>query len=208
MPAAARSRREVLPAPARSRGAVGQVRFGARGGSAPALPGSAAATLTILVMASHPARATRMILEEWGHAVVMAGSKGTPDASEWQKADLVLVDLDGWGPGALAAVAAVRCAESGIGGHVPVIALAADAAGADLAVCKDAGADARVPTPLDPDTLNGEIDRLGALVARWRLTRACLDPAAWSRGWRARATSGGAVWGARQVRHRFALPGM
>ena len=135
----------------------------------------------------------------------MAGSTRAPDACEWRKADLVLVDTCDWAPGVLAAVAALRGAESATGGHVPVIAVAADADTIDAAACREAGADARLPAPLDPHLLNREIDRLGPVVARWRLTRACLDPAAWSRGWQAHATSGAAAWGARQVRHRLAL---
>jgi CheY-like chemotaxis protein len=147
-----------------------------------------------------------MVLEEWGHAVVVTGSTGTPDASEWQKADLVLVALGPSGTGVLDAVAAVRDRESGTGGHIPVIAVVADTESSGPAACVEAGADGCVSMPLDPEALNSEIDRLGPVVARWRLTRACLDPAAWSQGWEACAKSRYAVRAAQRVR-RFALPG-
>ncbi|MHB8080135.1 MAG: ATP-binding protein [Candidatus Krumholzibacteriia bacterium] len=78
--------------------------------------------------------------------------------------NIVLMDvqmpvLDGFG-----ATRAIREREAAAGGHLPIVALTAQALKGDEARCRAAGMDAYVAKPVDPDTLWRTLDRLLAPV--------------------------------------------
>jgi len=109
---------------------------------------------TILVAEDEPTgrRYVRRVLEERGCRVLLAeNGQQAVEAAQGQHVDLVLMDvgmpvLDG-----LEATRRIR--ETAGGAHVPIIALTAHAMSGDEAKCRQAGCDAYLAKPVDPDDL-------------------------------------------------------
>ncbi len=74
--------------------------------------------------------------------------------------DVVLMDVQMPEMDGLAAVAAIRKAESGAGSRVPIIALTAHAMTSDARRCLEAGMDSHLPKPIDAPKLFAEIESL------------------------------------------------
>jgi len=101
------------------------------------------------------------LLEKMGHQVTVADN-GSLALESWRAGgfDLILMDmmmpvLDG-----LETTRRIRAAERELGGHIPVIAMTANAMQGDRERCIEAGMDGYVSKPVKPDTLYQEIDRI------------------------------------------------
>ena len=106
------------------------------------------------------------LLQRRGYTVGLAGDgREALAAIAREPWDVVLMDvqmpvLDGFG-----ATRALRERERTDGGHLPVVALTAQALSGDEQRCREAGMDAYVAKPIDPDTLWRTLDRLLAPAA-------------------------------------------
>jgi PAS domain S-box-containing protein len=106
-------------------------------------------------------------LEKAGHRVSLANNgKEAVDASEHQDFDLVLMDvqmpvLDG-----LEATAIIRQREKAAGGHLNIIAMTAAAMKGDRERCFEAGMDAYISKPINPEELFSTIaEQTHAVIA-------------------------------------------
>ncbi len=96
-----------------------------------------------------------MLLEEWGHEVTCAPS-GRRALAEWEAAefDAVLMDVQMPDVDGLEATRRIRAREDQSGGHIPIIAMTANAMPASRDECLDAGMDAHITKPIDPSELH------------------------------------------------------
>jgi signal transduction histidine kinase/CheY-like chemotaxis protein len=101
------------------------------------------------------------ILENRGHSVSIAGT-GLEALALWEtrRFDLILMDVQMPDMGGLEATTAIRRQECASGGHIPIIALTAQAMSGDREKCFAAGMDGFVTKPLRQDDLFREIRRL------------------------------------------------
>ena len=104
------------------------------------------------------------LLETRGHKVVHAahGRLGV-EASATEEFDVILMDvhmpvLDG-----LAATREIRAAEQLSGGHVPIVAMTAEAMKGDREKCLEAGMDAYVSKPINESELHRVLDQFPAI---------------------------------------------
>jgi two-component system sensor histidine kinase/response regulator len=118
------------------------------------------------------------LLEKRGHKVSVA-STGLEALEAIERSapssfDLVLMDVQMPEMGGLEAAASLRKKEQSAGGHLPIIAMTAHALQGDLKRFLDAGMDACLFKPLDPETLEATLDgvmglkdeRPSAVIAR------------------------------------------
>jgi two-component system, sensor histidine kinase and response regulator len=94
------------------------------------------------------------LLEKWGHSVLVANNGNEAlQALERERFDLVLMDV--WMPemGGFEATEAIRERERETGGHLPVVAMTAHAMKGDRERCLEAGMDAYVSKPIEPQRL-------------------------------------------------------
>ena len=119
------------------------------------------ACLRILLAEDNPVNqeVASVILHKWGHQVVLAET-GRQALSRWEDEhfDLVLMDVQMPEMSGLEATAQIRRQESGTNGHVPIIAMTAYAMQGDRDRCFQAGMDACVIKPIDPEQLQKVID--------------------------------------------------
>ena len=94
------------------------------------------------------------LLEKKGHTVAVAGN-GNEAISllASQRFDLILMDVQMPEMDGLEATAVIREKEGGTGSHIPIIALTAHAMTGDRERCLEAGMDAYVTKPVQPDSL-------------------------------------------------------
>jgi signal transduction histidine kinase/DNA-binding response OmpR family regulator len=103
------------------------------------------------------------ILERAGFVpVVVADGRAAVEAFERDLFDLILMDMQMPEMNGLDAARAIRDRERIRGGHVPIVALTANAMTGDREVCLEAGMDDYVTKPLRPKDLFAVIDRLSS----------------------------------------------
>jgi signal transduction histidine kinase/CheY-like chemotaxis protein len=105
------------------------------------------------------------LLSKQGHSVeAVTSGQAVLDAIVRAPYDLVLMDVQMPGMDGFAATASIRARERRTGGHLPIIALTANAMVGDKERCLAAGMDGYVSKPIDIRELTGEIARVrGAL---------------------------------------------
>ncbi len=128
----------------------------ASGPAKPATQREFASRLRILVAEDNPVNqlVARTVLEKQGHEVVLArnGVEAVREARA-QSFDVVLMDVQMPEMDGLAATRAIRQAENGTGGHVPILGVTAHAMKGDRERCLAAGMDGYVPKPIRPGPL-------------------------------------------------------
>jgi len=98
------------------------------------------------------------LLKKQGHSVtVTSNGKEAVEAIKDAEFDLVLMDVEMPVMDGLSATRAIRRRECKLGGHVPVVALTANA---DRAECIAAGMDAYIPKPLRADVLRATVHQV------------------------------------------------
>ena len=110
-----------------------------------------ARALRVLVAEDNPinARLATSILAKQGHTARVVGTgKELLSALERESPDLILMDVQMPEMDGLAASRAIREQERASGGHVPIVAMTADAASDDQQRCLDAGMDAYLAKPI------------------------------------------------------------
>ncbi len=99
------------------------------------------------------------LMEKWGHSVTLVETgKAALDILENQSFDVVLMDVQMPEMDGLEATAAIRAREKINGGHVPIVAMTANAMVGDRERCLDAGMDGYVSKPLQIKELFATID--------------------------------------------------
>ncbi len=100
-------------------------------------------------------------LEKRGHTVVLASTgREALDVLQQQHCDLVLMDVQMPDMDGLEATAAIRAQEQISGGHMPIVAMTANAMEDDRNRCLQAGMDAYVAKPFKPFELMATIEAL------------------------------------------------
>ena len=138
---------------------------------APAGPeGAPPESLNVLLAEDNPVNVkfALKVLERAGHRVVVAGN-GREAVNQWQSRpfDLILMDVQMPEMDGLDATRAIRSAEAargGGGGHVPIVAMTANAMAGDREMCIDAGMDGYVTKPVKRETLFAEVGRVMAIA--------------------------------------------
>ncbi|MBI4603830.1 MAG: response regulator, partial [Planctomycetes bacterium] len=101
-------------------------------------------------------------LEKGGHSVVVAATgKDALAALEKQRFDVVLMDMQMPEMDGLEATAEIRGREKSRGGHIPIIAMTANAMKGDKEVCLAGGMDGYISKPVE---LRALLEALGDLV--------------------------------------------
>jgi CheY-like chemotaxis protein len=103
------------------------------------------------------------LLERAGHQVVLAGN-GRQAVDLWasQPFDLILMDIQMPEMDGLEATRAIRQRETDRNGHIPIIAMTANAMAGDREMCVQAGMDGYVAKPVKKDALFAEVNRVMA----------------------------------------------
>lgn len=120
-------------------------------------------SLRILLVEDHPVnqKLAATILKKWGHQVTIAnnGQEGVAQAiaCAW---DLIFMDMQMPVMGGLEATRAIRQHEAEHGGHVPIVAMTANAMEADQLACMEAGMDDFVAKPFNVATVKAAIERV------------------------------------------------
>jgi CheY-like chemotaxis protein len=105
------------------------------------------------------ARVAEGILTRQGHRVtVVPDGQAALDAVASQPWDLVLMDVQMPRLCGLEATREIRRREQDVAGHLPILALTANAAEGDRRRCLEAGMDGYIPKPVQADRLLGEIN--------------------------------------------------
>jgi signal transduction histidine kinase/DNA-binding response OmpR family regulator len=117
----------------------------------PALPAEGARRFRILLTEDNAVNQHLAVslLEKQGHAVIVASNGMEALAAlRGRTYDLILMDMQMPGMGGIEATARIREGERQSGGHIPIIALTANAMKGDRESCLAAGMDGYVPKPL------------------------------------------------------------
>jgi PAS domain S-box-containing protein len=94
------------------------------------------------------------LLARWGHRVVLAvNGREAVEKSAEQDFDLILMDMQMPEMGGVEAAVLIRQREAGTGRHTPIIAQTANAMAEDRERCLQAGMDAHISKPLQPQKL-------------------------------------------------------
>ncbi len=108
-------------------------------------------------------RLIRALLEKRGHRVTMVGN-GTAALAAWRQdrfhcilMDIQMPEMDGY-----EATRRIRAQESGVGAHIPIIALTAHAMKGDREKCLQAGLDSYIPKPIQTEALDAALTGLPA----------------------------------------------
>jgi len=125
--------------------------------------GGAAERFRVLLAEDHPTNrkfAVRL-LEKAGHTVIIA-EDGAKAVAAWESEvlDLILMDIQMPGMDGLEATREIRRRESGLGKHIPIVAMTANAMAGDREACLEAGMDGYVAKPVKKESLFAEIGRL------------------------------------------------
>jgi two-component system sensor histidine kinase/response regulator len=106
-----------------------------------------------------------VLLRKAGHEVsVVTTGRGAIDAVANGHYDVVLMDVQMPDIDGLVATAAIRQAEKGTTGHIPIIALTAHAMSDDRRRCLAAGADGYLAKPFSPEQLHAALDEVRGLA--------------------------------------------
>ena len=104
-----------------------------------------------------------ILLEKWGHTVEVANNgKEAVDALKKGAFDLVLMDVQMPEMDGFEATTAIRNSEKVIGGHLPIIAMTANAMKEDLQHCIEIGMDGYVLKPIQRSALQEAINKVAA----------------------------------------------
>ena len=107
---------------------------------------------------------TKRLVENQGHTVVLVASgRQALEAIEAGNVDLVLMDVQMPDMNGFEATAAIRERERRTKGHLPIIAMTANAMQGDKELCLDAGMDAYVSKPVNLNELFTAIERVMSL---------------------------------------------
>jgi signal transduction histidine kinase/DNA-binding response OmpR family regulator len=135
---------------------------------APAGVDAAAHPLDVLLAEDNPVNVkfALKVLERAGHRVVVAGN-GREAVGQWESRpfDLILMDVQMPEMDGLDATRAIRQSEAARGGgngHIPIIAMTANAMAGDREMCLTAGMDGYVTKPVKRESLFAEVDRVMA----------------------------------------------
>jgi signal transduction histidine kinase/CheY-like chemotaxis protein len=149
-------------------------------GDTKASPTSAPAALSVLVVEDHPVnqRLAIGLLQRMGHQPTLVGNgQEALDLLAKQRFDLVLMDMQMPVMDGLEATRRVRLREAeqrvrdlgaqaqASSGHLPIIAMTANAMDSDRALCREAGMDGYVSKPVRSAALVAEIARVMGQVA-------------------------------------------
>ncbi|MBI4207390.1 MAG: response regulator [Betaproteobacteria bacterium] len=131
----------------------------------PALPAPAPAEekLDVLLVEDNPLsqKLAHYVLRKQGHGIVVVDNGvAALEALERQRFDLILMDVRMPRMDGLATTAAIRDKERRTGGHVPIIAMTANAMVGDRESCLRAGMDDCLIKPIQPSSLIEAIQRL------------------------------------------------
>jgi CheY-like chemotaxis protein len=131
---------------------------------APANEGApASAPLNVLLAEDNPVNVkfALKVLERAGHQVTVAGN-GREAVELWSSKpfDLILMDVQMPEMDGLDATRAIRRAEAGRDGRIPIIAMTANAMAGDREICLDAGMDGYVTKPVKREALFEELSRV------------------------------------------------
>lgn len=134
-------------------------------GGSPAVAASEALTarLRILLVEDHAVnqKLASTILSKWGHDVTIANNgQEAIDHFLGGGWDLILMDMQMPVMGGLDATRAIRKLEADKGGHVPIIAMTANAMESDRQACLEAGMDDFVAKPFNAATVKATITRV------------------------------------------------
>ena len=130
---------------------------------APAAPSTVLAGKRVLVAEDHPVnrKLVSKLLEKRSLVPVMAtDGHEVLHALQSERFDLILMDIQMPGMDGLQATIAIREREQQQGGHIPILAMTAHALDRDRERCLDAGMDAYVSKPVQPDELYQAIESL------------------------------------------------
>ena len=106
-------------------------------------------------------RLAARLLEKRGHSVTIADNgRAAVQAFEREPYDLVLMDVQMPEMDGFEATAAIRDKERAVGGHIPIVALTANAMKGDSERCLNSGMDAYLAKPLRPRELYDLIEML------------------------------------------------
>jgi signal transduction histidine kinase/HPt (histidine-containing phosphotransfer) domain-containing protein len=106
-------------------------------------------------------RLAQIVLGKQGHTIVAVESGGGAlEALRQQRFDLVLMDVQMPGMDGIETTRAVRRMEKSLGGHVPILALTANAIAGDRERCLQAGMDGYLVKPIRPVALIDAVERL------------------------------------------------
>ena len=113
-------------------------------------------TLHVLLAEDNPINQTvaRQLLKAWGHTVVVVEDGGRAAAAvELERFDVVLMDVRMPGMDGFEGTARIRAAEVTRGGHLPIVAVTAQAMQGDRERCLSAGFDGYVSKPIRAEEL-------------------------------------------------------
>jgi PAS domain S-box-containing protein len=135
----------------------------------------------ILLAEDHPVnqRLARKILEKWGHTVAVAGNgRKALEALARNNFDLVLMDVQMPEMNGLEAARTIRAQEKPGEARLPIIAMTAHAMKGDREQCLEAGMDAYITKPIDPDLLFRTIEgtKRDTVLALPKPARGSFDP--------------------------------
>jgi CheY-like chemotaxis protein/HPt (histidine-containing phosphotransfer) domain-containing protein len=122
----------------------------------------------------------RGLLEKRGHEVTMVDNgKEAVAAVESGSFDVVLMDVQMPEMNGMEATAAIRAREKKEGGHIPIIAMTANAMEGDEADCLEGGMDDYIPKPVQPERLYETLEQFahdGGVDARKGRVSVTSDP--------------------------------
>ncbi len=103
----------------------------------------------------------RCVLVKWGCSVtIVENGARAVELVRGRPFDLVLMDMQMPVMGGVDAIREIRRDETNGGGHVPILAMTANALREDLDACMEAGADDTVTKPVSPEALHEKIEAL------------------------------------------------
>lgn len=119
--------------------------------------------LNILLAEDNPVnqKVALLMLEKGGHtATVVEDGEQAVEAWQTGRFDMILMDIMMPRLNGLEATRHIRREEHRLGGHIPILAITANAMQDDQEQCLAAGMDGYLAKPLDPNRLNEEIERV------------------------------------------------
>jgi signal transduction histidine kinase/CheY-like chemotaxis protein len=178
---------------------------GGRGGDSPARDTAGRSGRRLRVLLAEDNEVNRehaaMLLGRWGHEVRAAvNGREAVELAREEAFDAILMDVQMPEMDGLEATAAIRAQEAGGGGHVPVIAMTADAMSTVRGECLSAGMDAYVTKPVGAEAL---MEVISNVVRRWGPRRGGAEeaPSARPEAGGAEAADAGRLDAAAALRH-------